>query len=324
MNISLLKPILLIAILLITLSPNTAFTQIDTLEIASQQINADSTGPTQKETGLLRGLENKVPEQPAEAFRLISFSKIFWSIVLLIIGYYLMKFIIGILNIIAERSTRMRLSLKSIIPVVRIGMWILIGFVIIKGIFDPPVETIIAVTASISIAVGFAAQDILKNVFGGIILLLDRPFKVGDKIDTGKHYGEVLEIGLRITRLVTVDDSVVSVPNAELVGSAISNSNSGELNCQVVAEIFLPLSIDTAEVRRIATQAAMVSKYVYLKKPVYVHFSTQINPKTMYYKMRLKAYVMDVRYEADFQSDMTEIIIRELIQRGMLSGQQPI
>ena len=68
----------------------------------------------------------------------------------------------------------------------------------------------------------------------------------------------------------------------------------------------------------------MVSKYVYLKKPVYVHFSTQINPKTMYYKMRLKAYVMDVRYEADFQSDMTEIIIRELIQRGILSGQQPI
>ena len=219
MNIPLLKPLLLIAILLITLSPYTSFAQSDTMEVASQQISADSIQPTQKGTGILSGLENKVPEQPVEAFRLISFSKIFWSIVLLIIGYYLMKFIIGILNLITERSTRMRLSIKSIIPVVRIGMWILIGFVIIKGIFDPPVETIIAVTASISIAVGFAAQDILKNVFGGIILLLDRPFKVGDKIDTGKHYGEVLEIGLRITRLVTVDDSVVSVPNAELVGS---------------------------------------------------------------------------------------------------------
>ena len=68
----------------------------------------------------------------------------------------------------------------------------------------------------------------------------------------------------------------------------------------------------------------MVSKYVYLKKPVYVHFSTQVNPKTVFYKMRLKAYVMDVRYEADFQSDMTEIIVRELIKKGIVSAQQPI
>lgn len=323
MKMNFVKLVLILFVSLLFFAPYVGVSQNETSDSLTS-IAADSSDVAKRATGLLRGFENQVPEQPADAIRLISFSKIFWSIVLLIIGYYLMKFIVGILNLIAERSTRMRLSLKSIIPVIRIGMWALIGFVIIKGIFNPPIETIIAVTASISIAVGFAAQDILKNVFGGIILLLDRPFKVGDKIDTGKYYGEVLEIGLRITRLVTVDDSVVSVPNAELVGSSIANSNSGELNCQVVAEIFLPLNVDTAEVRRIATEAAMVSKYVYLKKPVYVHFSTQVNPKTVFYKMRLKAYVMDVRYEADFQSDMTEIIVRELIKKGIVSAQQPI
>ncbi|MCB0314052.1 MAG: mechanosensitive ion channel, partial [Calditrichaeota bacterium] len=52
-------------------------------------------------------------------------------------------------------------------------------------------------------AIGFAAQDILKNIFGGLMLLLDRPFQVGDKIEAGGHYGEVVQIGLRTVRIVT-------------------------------------------------------------------------------------------------------------------------
>ena len=192
-------------------------------------------------------------------------------------------------------------------------------FAIIKGIYNPPLETLIAMGASITIAVGLAAQDLLKNVFGGLMLLFDRPFQVGDKIEAGKYYGEVLQIGLRATRIVTPDDSVVSVPNMELMNTAVSNANSGELNCQVVAEIFLPIDVDTQKARKIALEAAQVSRFIYLNKPIVILFANEVMQRRSYLKMKVKAYVMDIRYEFQFKSDMTEIIIRELLNEGVIN-----
>jgi MscS family membrane protein len=268
---------------------------------------------------LFSNFENTVSDKPKDVLEVISLSKIFWTIVLLFFGYYFIQLVIKILDIFSERSARFRITIKGIIPVFRIITWAIIIFAIIKGIYNPPFETIIAFTASVGIAVGLAAQDLLKNVFGGMALLLDRPFKVGDKIDSGKYYGEVIEIGLRATRLVTADDSVVSVPNAELVNSSVSNANSGELNCQVVAEIYLPIDIDTFKVRQIATESAQVSRYVYLNKPITVLFFNEVKERRSYLKMRIKAYVMDIRYEFQFKSDMTEIVIRELLKEGLIS-----
>lgn len=84
----------------------------------------------------------------------------------------------------------------------------------------------------------------------------------------------------------------------------------------VVAELFLPLNIDTAKVREIATEAAMVSPLVFLNKPITVHFINEMNNKGSYLKMRLRAYVLDVTSEKAFQSEMTEVVLKELIAQG--------
>ncbi|WP_062126311.1 mechanosensitive ion channel family protein [Geofilum rubicundum] len=256
---------------------------------------------------------------PSDVLQVISFSKIFWTLVILLIAYLFIRLLMTVLEAFAEKSAKARITIKSLIPVVRILIWSFILFAIVKGIYNPPVETLLALGASVAIAVGLAAQDLLRNVFGGIMLLFDRPFKVGDKIQIGQHYGEVLEIGLRATRLVTPDDSVVSVPNLELMNASVSNANSGELNCQVVAEIILPIDVDTRKVRKIATEAAQVSKFIYLNKPIVVLFFNEMHERKSYLKMRLKAYVMDIRYEFQFKSDMTEIVLKELLEQGLIN-----
>ena len=157
-----------------------------------------------------------------------------------------------------------------------------------------------------------------KNIFGGIMILFDRPFQVGDKIEIGEYYGEVIKIGLRSTRIVTPDDSTVSIPNGEVMSKSVSNTNYGEPNCQVVAEIYLPITVDTEKVRQIAVEAAQVSKYIFLKKPVVVLFFNEVKERRSYLKMRLKAYVMDIRYEFQFKSEMTETVIRELIKEKII------
>lgn len=262
---------------------------------------------------------SNMPDSPAEVLQILSFGKIFWALVLLVVAYLFIRLLVSILEAFAEKSAQVRITIKSVVPIVRIVLWTIFLVAIIKGIFNPPMETLLALGASVAIAVGLAAQDLLKNVFGGIMLLFDRPFQVGDKIEIGSHYGEVLEIGLRATRLVTPDDSVVSVPNMELMNAAVSNANMGELNCQVVAEIILPLDVDTQKVRKIATEAAQVSKFIYLNKPIVVLFFNEMHERRSYLKMRLKAYVMDIRYEFQFKSDMTEIVVRELLAQKLIS-----
>jgi small-conductance mechanosensitive channel len=249
---------------------------------------------------------------------LFKFEKIIGSLIVLLVGFYFMKFVSRILQIFAEKSTRYRLPLKGTIPIVRLLGWSTIVYIIVGLIIKPPFETLIALSASLGIAVGLAGQDLIKNIFGGIMILFDRPFQVGDKIQVGENYGEVISIGLRSTRIVTADDSKVIIPNSDIMNHSVSNSNSGEPNCQVVAEVFLPIDINTVAVRDIALEVAKVSKYVYLNKPINVLFFNEIKERRSFLKMRLKAYVLDVRYEFDFKSEMTELIIRELIKNGFL------
>ncbi len=267
----------------------------------------------QKSDSTLVGNIKKEVKNIQNIREIFSFGKIFWSIIILIITYISINLITKILRSLAEKSTEKRYLFKSIEPFIKILGWIFAITIIITVIFQPPFETIIAVMASVGIAIGFASQDILKNIFGGIMIVFDRPFQVGDKIEVGDHYGEVVEIGLRCTRIVTKDDSLVSVPNSEVVNTAVSNSNSGESNCQVVAEIWLPIDVDTTAARKIAIETAQVSKYVYLNKPIVIIFVNEVKERRSYLKMRIKAYVSDTRNEFPFMSDMTEIVLKELL-----------
>lgn len=255
---------------------------------------------------------------PTDVIQNISYGKVISVILFLVFAYIIIASLTRFLYFFGERNPSYRIRLKGMVPIIRIISWTLVIYIIIVGIIHPTMSTLLALSASLGVAVGFASQDILKNIFGGIMILVDRPFIVGDKIEVGNYYGEVVEIGLRSTRIVTPDDSLVSIPNAEMMNSSVSNSNAGERNCQVVAEIFLPITIDTSEVRRIAKEAAQVSSYIYLKKPITVLFFMEMREVRAYYKMRLKAYVMDIRHEFQFKSDMTEIVIRELIDQGVL------
>jgi len=254
----------------------------------------------------------------------ISFNKIFWAIIFLIIGYLIIRFITRSIQIWSEKKAERRVRGKAILPIVKISGWFILVYFIISVVFHPSYDSLFAFTASIGVAIGFAAQDILKNIFGGFVILIDRPFKVGDKIEVNGVYGEVLDMSLRSTRIVTADDSVVSLPNGDLMNQAISNSNSGELNCQVVAEIYLPITIDTVEVKRIAIESAKVSKFIYLAKPINVLFFNELQHDKLCFKMRLKAYVMDIRYEFAFKSEMNEIVIRELLKAGILKEEMSI
>ncbi len=283
------------------------FTAFFVLIPAMLYAQADSTG-VRKQENLLDPSINQLQE-------LFSLSKIVSILFTIALAYFAVRFVTFLLEKLAENQINYRLFIKRLIPFINVIAWSIAIFVIIVGIINPPFETIITVSASIGIAVGFAAQDILKNIFGGFLIIIDRPFQVGDKIEVGQYYGEVAAIGLRTTRIITPDDSLITVPNAMIINSSVSNANAGALHCQVVASIFLDITENLAEVKEIAHRAAITCRYVYLNKPVTIIVENKIVDRQNMIELKVKAYVLDIRYEFLMKSEITDLIVSELNKR---------
>ncbi len=223
-------------------------------------------------------------------------------------------------EVMADKFARYRLFISSAYPVVRLLTWGGALLFIVFVIFNPPLNTLIAISASAGLAIGLGAQDLIKNIIAGVVILIDRPFRVGDMVDVAGHYGEVTAIGLRSTRIQTFDDSTVTLPNALVLGNAVSNSNAGALDEMVVIDVRLPASVDLPQVKEMAYEAAACSPYVYLKKPITVTVADDFQ-RTFLTHIKIKAYVLDIRLERLLASDVTERFKQELVQRGLLTEQ---
>lgn len=230
---------------------------------------------------------------------------IFWSIVVLLVFHFAIRAVIWLLETLSERSGTRRLTFKWLIPITRMLLWGIAGYLIVSTIFRVDAQGILAASAALGLALGIAAQDLLKNIFGGLIVVFDQPFQVGDKISVGDTYGEVVSIGLRSTRIVTADDDLVSVPNSQVVEEQVANANAGQLNCQVVTDLFLPGTVDERRAKEIAFEAAVNSKYVFLEQPIQVFIEDEFRT-TFVTRVRVRAYVLDPRFEFLLRSDITE------------------
>ena len=91
--------------------------------------------------------------------------------------------------------------------------------VIMAGVIGIPSASIITLIGSAGVAIGLAMQGGLSNIAGGLIILIFKPFKVGDFIDTHTDAGTVTNISLFYTTLLTIDNRTVSIPNGHLANS---------------------------------------------------------------------------------------------------------
>lgn len=126
-----------------------------------------------------------------------------------------------------------RLSLKTestlddqLVPLIRKSLKafvVIIGVLIILQNFDLDIVPILAGLSVGGVAIALAAQDTIKNLFGSVMIFIDKPFQVGHWITASDLSGTVEEVGIRSTRIRTFSNSVVYVPNGKLADSVIDN-----------------------------------------------------------------------------------------------------
>ncbi len=131
---------------------------------------------------------------------------------------------------------------------------LLVGVVMAADQLGFNVATALAGLGVVGIALGFAAQDSVANVIAGILIFWDKPFQVGDWIETESEYGQVSEITLRSTRIRTPRNTYVVVPNKRIIDATLENfSQHGALRVDV------PLGIaykeNVAQARRVLLEA---------------------------------------------------------------------
>ena len=116
---------------------------------------------------------------------------------------------------------------RELMPMIKKGVSAVVGFFalsIVLELFGISVSALIATAGVASAAIALASQDTLSNMLGGLAILIDRPFRVGDWIElTDGKVGVVVEIGLRTTRIRQFDGTALVVPNKDMANTRVIN-----------------------------------------------------------------------------------------------------
>ena len=148
--------------------------------------------------------------------------KIIVALLVFIIGRLVVK---GILKFFSKAKFMEKLdpTVRSfLMNFIRIGLYVILVISVI-GVLGVPMASLVAVLASCGVAVGLALQGALGNLAGGIMLLIFRPFNVGDYISAAGEEGVVREIMLFYTVINTLDNKKVTIPNGTLMNANVSN-----------------------------------------------------------------------------------------------------
>ncbi len=166
----------------------------------------------------------------------------------------------------ALRKTTMQESLIQItVRSLYRGVVVIIGLILVLGQLGINVTAAVAGIGVLGIAVGFAAQQTIANIFSGFGIFVDRLYAAGDWVKISDHYGEVVSISLRTTKIRTLDNTFISVPNSLVTSSPVTNfSEEGTLRVTAHVHVAYHESVDVA--RDALLNAVKVMKGV-LKKP---------------------------------------------------------
>lgn len=144
-------------------------------------------------------------------------------LVVVAVLYFLGRFVVRpVIRWLLRRSPLNRTLVQSGIKFVEL-LVVLVALGVGAGVAGIPIAGSATIVAAGTLAVGFAAQDVLSNLVAGIFLVQDPKLNVGDQIEWESHTGTIGEIGFRVTRVRTAENDTPIVPNTELATNAITN-----------------------------------------------------------------------------------------------------
>jgi small-conductance mechanosensitive channel len=248
----------------------------------------------------------------AQSVERFSLTRVMMAVVIIAAGFLLSRGVRKTLDRLGEGNARRRLFMKKVTSFLRIGIFFVAAYLVVLTFFDLEKDSaaLLGLGGTAAVALGFALKDVSSSLVAGILILVDQPFQVGDRVQFEETYGEVIEIGLRSVRIRTLTDDEVSIPNSRFLNEAVASANAGALDMMVAIEFHISMTEDFELAKRIIYEACTTSKYVFLEKPVRVELADEVRDIAFCTTLTAKAYVIDARYEKQFVTDVTERVKR--------------
>jgi small-conductance mechanosensitive channel len=215
-------------------------------------------------------------------------------------------------NVLSSRQMDIGARL-SIVRLVHYGL-VLVGFLVALSALGFELKNVTIIGGALGVGIGFGMQAIVNNFVSGLILLFERPIKVGDVIQLGDgQVGRVLNLGLRATTIQTFDRAEIVVPNGDLVTSPVTNWTLGDRSVRLTIPVGVAYGSDVETVMRVLQAVATESDKV-LKDPQPMVLFLNFGDSSLDFQLR--AWIADFNDRPIIQS----ALIREIDRRFRAEG----
>ncbi len=258
-------------------------------------------------------------DAPAEVnfLDLIRVGGLFTAAFVLFVTWIVVRLVTAALTRLGQQFAHRRLLLNQAATLARFAIWI--GGLIVAALlsFNLSREVLLAIGGTAAVTIGFALKDLAASVLAGLIIIVDRPFQVGDRVYFDGVYGEIRAIGLRSVRLVTLEDTVVSIPNNKFLTDVVISSNWGALEMLMTIDFYIGVDQDFAKAKQLVADSLTTSRYVSVEKPWQIFVSQVFQGELPAIRIRSQGFVFDVKYEKEFASDLTESVLEQFRAHGI-------
>ncbi len=258
-------------------------------------------------------------------FDVLLLEKIFHAIVIILLASPAKDFLLILLgyfekNIIDKTKTKVDDIIFDLINKFSGAIIYATAIVLALDILGVNVMPFIAGAGVAGIAIGFAAKDTLSNLIAGVLLIIDRPFEVGDRIEVwsapagSASWGDVLDIGLRATKIKTTDNIVIIIPNNEIMKRDIVNYTiiSTNIRVRINVGIAYDANIEKAKelILNVAESVSWISKTPAPKVVVRSFGESSVD-------LQLRVWIDDARKRMDTISHVTDKIKTAFDEHGI-------
>lgn len=257
----------------------------------------------------------------AESFQqiasLVRWSGVFFSVLIIIGTWLLLKFMSSLVDTIGGQFAQYRMMLQKLQSFLQFFIYMTAGVVVFVLSFRINDQILALIGGTLAVSIGFALKDLAASFIAGMTVMIDRPFQVGDRVTFEGHYGDIITIGLRSVRMRTLSDDIITIPNNKFLNEVAVSGNYGALDMQVVIPFYVGMDEDIVLARNLIQEAASSSRYIHLPKPVAVLVKQTITDNYLAVQLTCKAYVVDTAYEKLFETDITLRVMDEFKQHGI-------
>ena len=246
-----------------------------------------------------------------EIASLIRWSGVFISMLVLLVAWLMLKFTQNIVDSISNQFAQRRMLAQKLQSFFQFFVYMTAGISVFMLSFRVDDRVLTLIGGTLAVSVGFAMKDLAASFIAGLTVMIDRPFQVGDRVTFEGHYGDIIAIGLRSVRMCTLTDDIITIPNSKFLSDVVVSGNYGALDMQVVIPFHVALDQDLSLATDIIREAAASSRYIHLPKPIVVLVKQDISDSYFAIKLTLKAYVLDIKYEKLFETDITLKVMQE-------------